>query len=52
VILGGNSQVGPTQWATGCSQSIKCLRTGDFMDKMHIDIQQIRQPITFMHDVV
>jgi hypothetical protein len=39
VVLGGDRQVGSTNRSTGDAQAFECLRAGDFMDQMQIDIK-------------
>lgn len=41
VVFGSDRQVGPTDFATSDSQTIKCLGRGDLVDQMKVDVQEI-----------
>ena len=41
VVLGGDSQVAPSDGATGKAQTVECLRACHLMNEVQVDVDQI-----------
>ena len=52
VVLGGDGEVGTTNLAATCPQTIKCLRTCHLMHKVQVDIDEVWFTFGTAHDMV
>ena len=52
VVFGCDCQIGATHLAPSHTQTVKCLGAGHFVNKMQVDVEQVRGPIFPMYNYV